>query len=118
MYEGLLKCDMSTGALWRTDGPSGFTPECEKLRNQAHKQIGTLNQYGLNAPVCVNSSDAKYPAPGESRGARGLHSCAVVCDEVAPLSLPGTWHSRVHHAPLSSLPAQLCAILSLLTPAC
>jgi hypothetical protein len=45
-YDGLKKCDMSTGALWRTDGPSGFSEECEKLRDDAYKQIGDVDKVG------------------------------------------------------------------------
>jgi hypothetical protein len=62
---------MKTGALWRTDGPSGFSAECEKLRDKALEQIGTIDLYGLNAPICVQQSNntkqpaAKYPARGE-----------------------------------------------------
>lgn len=44
IYDELAKCDLSLGALWRTDGASGFTPECEALRNRAYKQIGEIDQ--------------------------------------------------------------------------
>ena len=73
IFDGLKKCDMKTGALWRTDGPSGFSVECEKLRDKALEQIGTIDLYGLNAPICVPPSNdtkvaAKYPSRGEPRG--------------------------------------------------
>ena len=63
LYDALLKCDLTTGALWRTIGPSGFSKECEQLRDKAYTQIGEIDKYGLNAPTCVGM-DKKYPVAG------------------------------------------------------
>lgn len=70
IYDGLKKCDLSLGALWRTDAPSGFTPECQALRDTALEQIGPIDLNGLNAPICVPHNNATkhapmYPAKGE-----------------------------------------------------
>lgn len=56
IFEGLQKCDMKTGALWRTDGPSGFNAECEKLRDKALAQIGDIDQ------VCVCTQQHVTPS--------------------------------------------------------
>jgi len=77
IYNGLNKCDLTSGALWRTQGPSGFTPECQKLRDQAYAQIGKINQYGLNAPICMGANK-KYPvADPENEGFQMWDPCAA-----------------------------------------
>jgi hypothetical protein len=40
-------------ALWRTEGPSNVTGECEKFRNEALREAFAVDLFGTTAPKCT-----------------------------------------------------------------